>query len=56
MVAGVVFVVCECSFELTNSGCQYWVSMATRLSSTNECDSNVTLGHVASGTEFTANQ
>jgi hypothetical protein len=37
----------------------YWVSRATRLLSTNECGTktmNTTTRHVASGTEFLANQ
>jgi hypothetical protein len=41
-------------FKLTNGGCQYWVS-----TDTNECGMktmNMTIRHVASGTEFLANQ
>jgi hypothetical protein len=48
-----------CSLKLTNDGHQCWALMAMRLSSTKESDTKVmsTLaGHVASGTEFLANQ
>jgi hypothetical protein len=47
-------VFCGCFFKLTNGGCQYWVS-----TDTNECGTktmNMTIRHVASGTEFLANQ
>jgi hypothetical protein len=48
-----------CSLELTNGGCQCWVLMVTRLSSTNKCDRktmSTIIRHVVIGTEFLANQ
>jgi hypothetical protein len=45
---------CGCSFELTHGGCQYWVSKAMVLLSTNEGGMKMMSTirrHVASGTK-----